>query len=41
MAGMTVGFVGLGAMGQGMAANLVRAGHPCGSGTDRTSPSLR
>jgi 3-hydroxyisobutyrate dehydrogenase-like beta-hydroxyacid dehydrogenase len=27
MAGMTVGFVGLGAMGQGMAANLVRAGH--------------
>ncbi|WP_335936517.1 NAD(P)-dependent oxidoreductase [Streptomyces sp. PTD5-9] len=27
MTGMTVGFVGLGAMGQGMAANLVRAGH--------------
>ncbi|MGW1158659.1 NAD(P)-dependent oxidoreductase [Streptomyces sp. NPDC002513] len=27
MAGMTVGFVGLGAMGQGMAAALVRAGH--------------
>ncbi|MER7702324.1 NAD(P)-dependent oxidoreductase [Kitasatospora sp. NPDC097605] len=27
MSGMTVGFVGLGAMGQGMAANLVKAGH--------------
>ncbi|MFE4801185.1 NAD(P)-dependent oxidoreductase [Streptomyces sp. NPDC056708] len=27
MAGMTVGFIGLGAMGRGMAANLVRAGH--------------
>ncbi|MFF1906758.1 NAD(P)-dependent oxidoreductase [Kitasatospora sp. NPDC058218] len=25
---MTVGFVGLGAMGQGMAASLLRAGHP-------------
>lgn len=28
MAAMTVGFVGLGAMGQGMAASLLRAGHP-------------
>ncbi|WP_405365662.1 NAD(P)-dependent oxidoreductase [Kitasatospora sp. NBC_00039] len=27
MSGMTVGFVGLGAMGQGMAASLLRAGH--------------
>ncbi|MFJ2779170.1 NAD(P)-dependent oxidoreductase [Kitasatospora sp. NPDC087315] len=27
MAGATVGFVGLGAMGQGMAASLLRAGH--------------
>ncbi|WTG90014.1 NAD(P)-dependent oxidoreductase [Kitasatospora sp. NBC_01560] len=27
MAGTTVGFVGLGAMGQGMAASLLRAGH--------------
>ncbi|MFE2996731.1 NAD(P)-dependent oxidoreductase [Nocardia sp. NPDC059246] len=27
MTGMTVGFIGLGAMGQGMAASLLRAGH--------------
>src|SRR3954452_18973724 len=27
MTGMTIGFIGLGAMGEGMAANLVRAGY--------------